>query len=182
MGAVHHAHGLGAVIGEIVFILLLFFMCFGIVTFVRRLVALKRGYVRYPPCPHCGQRVQVPVGRKTSLRHTCGHDVTVEVRGPGRRTSLEPAAWRLEQMQSVAQDTHIPNPREAQPGTVRSRREPYWWAPPAVSPTPSVPPAGWYPDPQNPSQRRWWDGRQWTDHVEPPTRPETGPPKYPTSP
>ncbi|MFE6967106.1 DUF4352 domain-containing protein [Agromyces sp. NPDC057679] len=22
-------------------------------------------------------------------------------------------------------------------------------------------PAGWYPDPENPSQQRWWDGQQW---------------------
>jgi hypothetical protein len=23
-------------------------------------------------------------------------------------------------------------------------------------------PPGWYPDPSNPSVRRWWDGHQWT--------------------
>lgn len=25
----------------------------------------------------------------------------------------------------------------------------------------ALPPAGWYPDPQNPSLARWWDGQQW---------------------
>lgn len=28
-------------------------------------------------------------------------------------------------------------------------------------------PAGWYPDPSDPSRTRWWDGTQWTHH-EPP--------------
>lgn len=28
-------------------------------------------------------------------------------------------------------------------------------------------PPGWYPDPQVPGQRRWWDGHQWTAHVGP---------------
>lgn len=28
-----------------------------------------------------------------------------------------------------------------------------------------LPPAGWYPDPRDPSARRWWDGAAWTSHV-----------------
>lgn len=27
-------------------------------------------------------------------------------------------------------------------------------------------PAGWYPNPQNPTQLRWWDGTAWTDQVQ----------------
>ena len=30
-------------------------------------------------------------------------------------------------------------------------------------PSPSGPPPGWYPDGQG--AQRWWDGRQWTEHV-----------------
>jgi uncharacterized RDD family membrane protein YckC len=26
-------------------------------------------------------------------------------------------------------------------------------------------PAGWYPDPSNPSQQRWWDGAAWTEYT-----------------
>ena len=29
------------------------------------------------------------------------------------------------------------------------------------------PPPGWYGDPTDPGSARWWDGRQWTQHVQP---------------
>ena len=34
-------------------------------------------------------------------------------------------------------------------------------------PTQGVPPAGWYPDPAGSPQQRWWDGRQWSDSLQP---------------
>ncbi len=34
---------------------------------------------------------------------------------------------------------------------------------------PSSPPAAWYPDPVDATQRRYWDGQQWTEHREPAT-------------
>ena len=36
------------------------------------------------------------------------------------------------------------------------------------------PPAGWYADPEDPSQQRYWDGSAWTDHRVP-GRPATDP-------
>ena len=31
----------------------------------------------------------------------------------------------------------------------------------------NVPPAGWYTDPSNPAQERWWGGVEWTHDVRP---------------
>lgn len=33
--------------------------------------------------------------------------------------------------------------------------------------TPTNVPAGWYPDPADASRHRWWDGRDWSEHVVP---------------
>jgi hypothetical protein len=33
--------------------------------------------------------------------------------------------------------------------------------------TQQLPPAGWYPDPQDPQQQRYWDGSAWTEHLAP---------------
>ena len=38
---------------------------------------------------------------------------------------------------------------------------------PAQAPAPQLPPAGWYQDANNPAVNRWFDGTQWTDHVQP---------------
>lgn len=32
--------------------------------------------------------------------------------------------------------------------------------------TANAPAAGWYPDPADPSAKRWWSGEGWTDHVQ----------------
>lgn len=37
----------------------------------------------------------------------------------------------------------------------------------APSLTPQLPPAGWYQDANNPAVNRWFDGTQWTEHVQP---------------
>ena len=44
----------------------------------------------------------------------------------------------------------------------------YGWRVTDTPPATSSIPAGWYPNPQNPTQQRWWDGTQWTDHVSAP--------------
>jgi hypothetical protein len=38
---------------------------------------------------------------------------------------------------------------------------------PATPSTPSIP-AGWYADPSNAAQQRWWDGTQWSEQVSAP--------------
>lgn len=39
-----------------------------------------------------------------------------------------------------------------------------------------TPPPGWYPDPQNGIQLRYWDGATWTEHAAPHDPPPTAPP------
>jgi hypothetical protein len=31
--------------------------------------------------------------------------------------------------------------------------------------SPTGVPAGWYPNPENPAQQRYWDGQQWSAHT-----------------
>lgn len=38
---------------------------------------------------------------------------------------------------------------------------------PLGGPPPQGPPPGWYPDPEDASARRWWSGRDWTQHAQP---------------
>lgn len=51
---------------------------------------------------------------------------------------------------------------------------PTWTAGPSVQPvqgawnaSPAAAQGSWYPDPEDPSQWRWWDGREWTDQRAP---------------
>ncbi|MFL5866107.1 MAG: RDD family protein [Thermoleophilaceae bacterium] len=41
------------------------------------------------------------------------------------------------------------------------------------------PVAGWYPDPTNPAQRRYWDGSKWTEHTNPGAQPAEAQPAQP---
>ena len=36
-----------------------------------------------------------------------------------------------------------------------------------MPPDPSLPPAGWYPDPYRAGSQRWFDGSEWTGHAVP---------------
>jgi hypothetical protein len=36
-----------------------------------------------------------------------------------------------------------------------------------LDPAVGVIPQGWYPDPHEPADLRWWTGQEWTHHVQP---------------
>jgi hypothetical protein len=50
-------------------------------------------------------------------------------------------------------------------GLVRRRRRPVGYADVRYAGAAGLPPPNWYPDPTDASQRRYWDGRQWTDQT-----------------
>jgi hypothetical protein len=56
---------------------------------------------------------------------------------------------------------------EPWPAAVPARPGPGGWRPaPAGAPWTSTPPLfGWYEDPSGSHEERYWDGRQWSDHV-----------------
>lgn len=39
----------------------------------------------------------------------------------------------------------------------------------SIYPPPASSPVGWYPDPADPRQLRYWDGAKWTDQVQSPS-------------
>ncbi len=47
--------------------------------------------------------------------------------------------------------------------------------------TQAQPPAGWYPDPQDATQQRYWDGNAWTGHTAPSGAAAAGAPAAPGS-
>lgn len=56
----------------------------------------------------------------------------------------------------------------SQPWGVGPSQQPSAVPPPnrTQPPAPSGPPAGWYPDPNGTAEERWWDGTQWSQHVQ----------------
>ena len=50
-------------------------------------------------------------------------------------------------------------------GLILGHREPA--VQPGAQPAAASAVGGWYPDPQDPGQWRWWDGREWTDQRAP---------------
>ena len=44
-----------------------------------------------------------------------------------------------------------------------------------TSPNSTLPAAGWYADPQDAAQLRWWDGAQWSTHTAPAPQPVAAP-------
>lgn len=128
-------------------------------------LVIHRGWLRYPPCPHCVGAVRAPFGHTVTMAHDCGNLVTIQSRWR-RHTTLASGDWLLEpraQGTAAAMDRSPDTPTRPFPAAGES---------PAVSPNAPIPcleqashPQGWYPDPLRPQRQRWWDGSAWTDEL-----------------
>ncbi|MEN0130200.1 MAG: DUF4041 domain-containing protein [Brevundimonas sp.] len=99
----------------------------------------------------------------TGLRRDFGVELADEPSGTSQAQPA-PATFAPTANPAPAQDPTVAVPP---PAPVSAPTSSTTGLDPARTPEPShMTPAGWYPDPQNLAAVRWWDGRQWTGHVE----------------
>jgi hypothetical protein len=111
--------------------------------------------------------IDVYPGQVTGLRWACPWLVFlpgrwdllgVRTAGAGELAGATPAPHSHAQLQPTSPPAAWPQPApQAQP-----QRQPQPQPVPAAA---SAAPAGWHPDPRGQAALRWWDGRQWTEHV-----------------
>jgi hypothetical protein len=108
--------------------------------------------------------IDVHPGQVTGVKWTCpvlvflpGRWDLLGVRAPGagELAGATPAPQTHAQLQPLPRPAPQPQP------------QPQPMAQPQPQPVPaaSAAPAGWHPDPHGQAAMRWWDGRQWTEHV-----------------
>ncbi len=89
-------------------------------------------------------------------------DVLRRMEGLAPSTGPDPAL--LAELAAVERASIVPRATASDSWTEVNRPESMMGlAPPTAAP--SMPPSGWYTDPADTDQLRWWDGGRWTDHV-----------------
>jgi phage FluMu protein Com len=116
-------------------------------------------FKHYVACPNCKRLDQVS---KTDIERAREHETAMSQSGHGEGAPVEGAPATLE---SAVNEWATTGPAHmTATGSV-----------PAAAPTPSppvagpppLPPAGWYPDPADVSNQRYWDGQRWTEQTAP---------------
>jgi Protein of unknown function (DUF2510) len=135
-------------------------------------------------CSRCGGRWLLPKALAAEKSRSPGHVKSLETKArlmPGSFSLPQAVAARslLDRVMANAQCPHcgssdytqykpgkeppLNEPEAANAGQVSSTAPP---PPPPPPPPPNVP-EGWYPDPNNSSVQRYWDGTTWTEHTAP---------------
>ena len=149
----------GGIIAAIVFILLALGMVWSVKRIVRRHKD-KKLYKQYQQSQQLKQSPQLEVNKQAS----------------GGGNQQRPAGWYLDprttgQMRwwdgnHWGQETRPANNQQEGPAAAQQRpNRPVQSQQRQAQPT--TPPPGWHPDPSNPQQLRWWDGKQWTNNTHP---------------
>lgn len=115
-------------------------------------------------CPRCGDRREesaLRTCRKCRLDLRAGLEPEDFWRPPAEVPLAAPPSSPPTSGASAVLPAGVPSPPGARPSPASG----LYVRPQAPRAAASPPGQGWFRDPQNPIQHRWWDGSDWTDHA-----------------
>jgi hypothetical protein len=115
-------------------------------------------------CPICQYGIELTDDQLAAARHLVGL-TAAQSTGQG-----DPAAYRgaVDAFWSSLGGERLGAQHEAASSSAAPSEPPFDAPPPDPRTATAGPPAGWYPDPFDESEQRYWDGERWTAGTNPP--------------